>query len=206
MKNKCKNITREQLLFVQKNVKGLLASELTGLFNAEFGTKLTIKQMQAIKKNHHYTSGTCTTFKKGNIPYYKGSIGLAKPNKTSFKKGTKPHNQLPVGDEIVSTSGYLKIKIGDPNHWMFSHRYVYMQAHGDIEKGLKVIFLDQDKYNLKIDNLRCVTSQELHIMNRRQLLFHDKDLSETGVLTAKLIAVTHNIVKEAQSWEINYLI
>lgn len=191
--------TAEEMEYLKLITPGKTTFEITKLFNSKFNVSLSRSQIRGQIKNKGICSGIDARFKPGNTPYYKGTKGLAKSNNGSFKKGHQPHNQLPVGKEVKTIDGYYKIKVADPNVWIFSHRYIYMQHYGDIPKDTKIIFLDKDKENLLIDNLSIVTSQELQIINRQGLLTNESTLSETGVLTAKLIAVTHNRVKEVSS-------
>lgn len=191
--------TDEEIQFLKLITPGKSTYEITELFNKKFNLNLKRSQIRGQIKNKGFKTGIDMTYKKGNTPFLKGTKGIAKPNKTSFKKGRTPHNKLEIGTETTTSDGYLQIKIGEPNHWIRSHRYIYMQAHGDIPKGTKIVFLDQDKTNVSLENLRAVSSQELSILNTNKLLKHDKNLSATGVLTAKLIAATHNKLKEAKS-------
>lgn len=50
------------------------------------GTQLAFKQGRV---SHLWKKGNVNGFKKGNIPWNKGTIGLTKANKTSFKKGNE---------------------------------------------------------------------------------------------------------------------
>lgn len=43
--------------------------------------------------NAHSYAGVVTRFKKGTVPWNKGTKGLVKPNSGSFKKGNKPWNR-----------------------------------------------------------------------------------------------------------------
>lgn len=191
--------TNDEIKFLKLITPGKSTYEITELFNKEFNLNLKRSQIRGQIKNKGFKTGIDMTYKKGNIPYLINTKGIAKPNKTSFKKGQTPHNKLEIGTEITTSDGYLQIKVGNPNHWIRSHRYIYMLAHGDIPKGTKIVFLDRDKKNVSLENLQAVTSQELSILNTNKLLKHNIDLSKTGVLTAKLIAATHNKIREAKS-------
>ena len=126
-------------------------------------------------------------FKKGFTPWNKGLKGYIGANKTSFKKGAIPPNQVPVGTESLTKGGYIKVKIADPNKWELKHRYIYEKHYGKIPKGCRVIFADKDIYNFDIDNLILVSRKELLKLNQYDLIKEDKELTKTGINVAKLI-------------------
>lgn len=113
--------------------------------------------------------GTQSRFEKGLTPWNKGTkTGPAHPNtkKTQFKKGQKPHNTLPIGS-IVHPDGYLKIKIAEPNVWVFYQRHVWEKHHGPIPVGCLVRFRDGDPMNCEIDNLMLETPTEHCLRNSK---------------------------------------
>lgn len=191
--------TKDQLQFIRNNSNGKLASELTAELNKRFKTSITVGQVRSAKKNHKITSGLSKIWAVGHIPWNKGTTGLAKPNRTSFKKGNKPHNYLPVGSEVIDSDGYHKVKIKDPNIWEFKHRIVYEEQLGKIPKGHKIIFLDQDRSNLSLDNLHLIDSSGLLIMNSKSLIFPDPDLTKTGLIITKTLKKIYEVEKSVSS-------
>ena len=109
-------------------------------------------------------------------------------NKTSFKKGTIPPNQVPVGTESYTKGGYIKVKVADPNKWELKQRLVYKQHHGEVPKGYSVIFADGNIYNYDIDNLIAVSRAELLVINNNKLIYEDKELTKVGVNIAKILS------------------
>jgi hypothetical protein len=181
----------EEIEFLRLVTPGKDSYEVTKLFNNKFGTNLTRSQIIGAQKNRGITSGINREFTKGHTSWNKGTVGICKPNKTSFKKGNTPHSKLPIGTEVYTTDGYLKIKVGNPNHWLYSHKYVYMKHQGDIPKDFKVLILDQNKANLDINNLMLISKAENLILNKRKLLTNDTELSRTAVIAARLLNKTH---------------
>ena len=51
-------------------------------------------------------------------------------------------------------------------NWMRKTRYVFEKHYGTIPKGYNIIQLDGDYRNCDIDNLRCVSTKALRIINR----------------------------------------
>lgn len=89
-----------------------------------------------------------------------GSFGRS--SETQFKKGSAPHNKQPVGTILrVKLSPYLRIKIADPDRWEFLHRYNWEQTHGAMPDGFVVWFKDQNRENCAVENLECLSRQEL---------------------------------------------
>lgn len=107
-------------------------------------------------------------FQKGMTPWSKGKkLGPAHPNskKTQFKKGSRPQNAVPVGTIVTHGSGYLKIKIGEPNVWEFYHHHVWVKHRGPVPKGHVIRFRDGNSTNCEIDNLVLMTRTEHALRN-----------------------------------------
>jgi hypothetical protein len=163
----------ERVEFLRKNYPGRSVSEITDLFNAEFGTKKSGKQIASAVKRYGIKSGRTGRFQKGIVPWNAGTKGLAKPNCGSFKKGHVPANRRPVGSERISTDGYVEIKLSerDPyfnrsTRWKHKHVHVWEQVNGPVPDGCVIIFLDGNRLNCEdINNLELVTRTELLRIN-----------------------------------------
>ena len=129
-----------------------------------------------------------TSFKKGHVPWCKGTKGVLKPNKTSFKKGNIPHNTREMYSERLSKDGYIEIKVGI-NKWVGKHRYIWEQHYKKkVPKGYAVLFLDGDNRNFEIDNLKIISRGALLILNRRyRHVLKDKELMRSCVDLSELI-------------------
>ena len=99
-----------------------------------------------------------------------------------------PHNYRQLFEERLDKNGYIEIKIKEPDIWQSKHRYIYEQYHGKIPEKHKVIFLDGNNRNFDIDNLKLVSSAEELIMNNNKLRYNNKELTESGILIAKIIS------------------
>lgn len=112
-----------------------------------------------------------------------------KPNKSHDNKPT------PVGVIVRKTDGgMLKIKVG--NHkWEYLQREIYEQHYGvNLKDDEYVIFLDHNRRNFKINNLRLVTRQESAILSKEQLYSENPIVTETGLQAIKL----RNKIKEKE--------
>ena len=105
---------------------------------------------------------------------------------TRFKKGNVPWCTRELYSERIDKDGYILIKIAEPNKWVGKHRWVYEQEHGAIPANSVIIFADGDKNNLDIDNLICVTRNELKVLNKYKLISSFPELTKTGLNVAKL--------------------
>lgn len=121
--------------------------------------------------------GAKTRFTKGQQSWNKGTKGISgtHPNcrKTQFKKGQISRNHLPVGAEVISTDGYRKIKVAEPNVWEFVHRRNWERAHGPIPAGKCIRFKDGDQLNCELANLMLVTRTEHVLYNSKYKFPHE---------------------------------
>lgn len=198
LKGRVRMCTPKQKELIAKWYKTLNRKELTEKFNSEFGKNLTVGQMAAFLKNHKIKSGRTGHYENGLVPHNKGTKGLMKPNKTSFKKGQKPFNYKPVGSERVNVEGYIEIKTADPSTWSLKQRHVWQLKHGPIPNGYNVRFRDGDKLNCAIDNLMLVSDCENIILNHLDFNKAPLEVKDTLHLIAKVKAKTINIKKENQ--------
>lgn len=187
-KGESKVFPKEITDFIIANNYGKTAIEITELVNAEFKTDYKINQIKAFRKNHYLISGISGKFEKGHVSSNKGKKGLYIPGseKGWFKKGQRPPNWQPVNTEIVDTQGYHKIKIAEPNKWKFKHIMEWEKHNGKIPDGCNIVFKDNNKDNIDITNLMLVTKAEHVIMNNKGLRFDNAELTEKGLLIAKL--------------------
>ena len=202
--------TDKEDLFFKENVKGISLKELTKRFNKKFNLNLSESAIANRKNKLHIFSGIKGgQFKKGHIPCNKGKKqieymsleAIERTKATRFKKGHIPSNHRDIDSERVTRDGYTEIKIQDGNlnkNWILKHRYIYEQNFGKIPNGHNVIFLDGNKQNFELSNLKLVSKAEVLIMNQSNLFTNDKKLTETGVNIAKVINKTQKIrgVKE----------
>lgn len=191
--------TVDQKAFLIENTKGTLITELTAMFNARFGTNLEYTQIKAYCSNHKLTNGLDMSFKKGAVPFNKGTKGLCNVggNKTSFKAGQLPKNTDPIGTEKTLADGYVWVKVNDfpkarkVDNWKQKHRLMWEEVNGPIPKGSKLMFADGDRNNITLDNLILISLAESLIMNKQGLVKANPELTKTGALIAKVIDKTY---------------
>lgn len=192
---------KEHIDFIAANINGMQYSKLTKIFNEHFNLNVTKKAVIAFAnknglhngldtkiKNQMTRNGQKTQFQKGHIPINKGKKGMFNVggNKTSFKPGHKPQNYRPIGSERIGVQGYAEIKIKDPKTWKMKHVIIWEEINGAVPSGYVVIFADGNKENLNIDNLLLISRRELLILNQKDLIKNDAELTRTGLLIADL--------------------
>lgn len=107
-------------------------------------------------------------FKKGQRSFNKGKKwddymskeGQEASRKTCFKNGSVPFNKKPIGYERKTVNGYREVKVAEPNVFMAKHRVLWEQHYGPIEKGVHIVFVDGNKDNIVIENLRAETIRQ----------------------------------------------
>ena len=181
--------TDEMKQFILDNYKGRYNQELADLFNQKFNTNVTSRTIKSYKANNKLNSGLSGKFRKGQTPHNKGKKMpkevYEKVKHTMFANGNVPPNHRPVGSERISKDGYIEVKVAEPNKWRLKQRVVYEEAKGKIPEGCTIIFLDGNKRNFDIDNLRCITRSELLYLNCNGLN-NSNEITETGILMARL--------------------
>ena len=184
--------------FLIRNNKGKTAREMSDMLFAEFGVRYTVKQIKGIRSRMKLDSGLTGRFERGHVPANKGERGkhYAGCEKTWFRKGHKPHNHVPVNTVVMTTDGYLKRKVDEPDVWRFVHIMEWEKHNGPVPEGCLISFRDGDHRNCDISNLFCCTRAEHAVMNKNKLRFPDKELTETGLFLSRLAIRTRDLSRK----------
>lgn len=181
--------------YILKNYKGVTTQELAEMIKTDLGIDESPRRIQCFKKKNKLTSGVDTTFKTGKAAWHAGTKGICNPGGTSssFKKGHRPHNELPIGSEKLVAGKYIYVKIDDTlgtkasERWKAKHRIIWEKYHNrTVPEGHSVIFADGDCLNYDIDNLVLVSNKELAYLNKKKLIYNDCELTKSGVLVARV--------------------
>lgn len=191
MKRKVKKIFKpneEQQKWIEENQKGISRLELSKKFNKKFKENFEVNQFRNYLTKKGLRNGLDTKFKVGKVPDNGHRFVSNDPRSIpyQFKKGHISHTTLPIGT-IREHYGYQTIKVEEPNVWKKRHQLIWEEHYGEIPKGHRVMFKDQDKSNLTIENLMLVKEVELAMMNRFDLVKPNKTLTEIGHTVSKII-------------------
>lgn len=180
----------DEIEFIKNNYADMCNDVLKLKFNCSEKSLYGVAHKLGIKKSKEYMSltfgaalakaGEKTRYAKGNVSANKGkkiteycSIdAIKKIQKSQFKKGNVPYNIKPIGYERVSRDGYVEIKIGNfessTDNYNLKHRVIWEQHFGPILNNEIIEFLDNNKFNIQISNLRKVTRAENCINNQNK--------------------------------------
>lgn len=186
--------TEKEIEFIKEKYPYHANQEIVEMIAEKFGFKTTKAQLKNLKHKHKIKDKKIPNsgcFKKGAPSHNKGKTmsdeTKKKVSKTWFKKGNIPHNYKPLGSMAISKDGYKLIKIANPNKWILYHRYLWEKAHGEkVKSDEVVIFADRDKSNFSIDNLIKIKRSNLLYLNRKDLIFEDKELTGVAVNISRL--------------------
>lgn len=159
-------LTDEQHEYFVRHQKMKSAKDIAEELNKIFGLNLKATQIKSYRGNKGISSGLTGRFEKGQVSWNKGKKFPGRISSTSFKKGNIPNNHRPVGSERVTVDGYIEVKVEEPRIWKLKHNVVWEKEHGKIPKGHCVLFKNQDKSDLRIDNLMLVSRSELAKLNK----------------------------------------
>lgn len=170
--NKHLMLTEKEELFVRENYLSIPVKSLAKILNrGQTSVRSSIqRQGLVIPQDLIDYRKDIGRKRKGEIAFNRGmkqttymtTEAIEKTIASRFKKGTIPPNTVPVGTEVVSKGGYIKVKIEEPKLWMFKQRLIWQQHHGEIPDQHIIIFLDGDILNFEINNLACI-KREQHV-------------------------------------------
>lgn len=183
--SKIKLLTTEEMEYLLSIYKGRNIAETKDLINGKFNKSLTYEQMKSFFTNHDLCCGVNTKFKKGHESWNKGRRFPGQVNSGSFKKGNVPINHKPVGSERIDVDGYTLVKVAEPNKWRLKHVLIWEKENGPVPKTHSVLFLDQNKRNFSLDNLKLVSKAEVLFFNQHGAS-KIKEVNESKLLIAKL--------------------
>lgn len=191
--------------FIRDNSWGVSSEEMAQMVNERFGTNWNKGTMKTFRQRHGIKSGVTGWFQKGRSPGNKGKKleeYIADPERvedikrrisaTQFKKCQEPPNTLPVGTELMLSDGYIWVKIDNKPkvkknvNWKQKHRLLWEAANGPIPEGHRVIFLNNDRTDVRIENLACVSKAEHIRLNQLGIKSDDPEVRKTAINIARV--------------------
>ena len=182
--------TAEMIDFL-KSFKGeKTLKELATLLKEKYGIEtISInyfsKCLRKVNVDYKYEKCNAGCFKRGFSAWNKGIKTGVKPRKYD-DNGDVIWLEKPIGSERVDKKGYTLVKTKVPNTWEYKQRVIWKKTHGEIPSNHVIIFADGNKSNFNIDNLICVSRNELRQLNLLRLKKDDADLTKVGIGIVKL--------------------
>ena len=185
---------KEVRQYISDHYSGTGPKAMTDKLNERFGTSYTVSQIKAYYHNYHINSGLTGHFEKGCVPVNKGRKGMrVHPNSaaTQFRKGNVPVNTYHIGTLIERQDGYLYRKTGPGRFdWRQEHILVWEAVNGPLPEGCMLTFLDGNRKNISLDNLRVIDKKTNLELNRKRLRSSDPELNDTAITLAELMTKT----------------
>lgn len=172
--------TEEHIKLLTEHYPKMDMEELCKLLNRDISAlyhkagKLGLKRLENPGRNNLLIYGVASRFKKGSVPFNKGTKGLTTANKSSFKKGHVPHNMRNHGKPYMTSrvrdNGRVEniwfIGLGDGVRVPYI-RFLWESTHGKLDKNIIVTFVDGvvlDRVPV-IEDLKIITRAENAIRN-----------------------------------------
>lgn len=189
-----------------KLIPGRSSIEIARLAREELGIEITTRQIRTWKKNHKTASGYDSRFRAGRLSQNKGMTwndfmspeAQERSRLNQYKKGHVPKNRKELGEVYLRSDGYVWIKVQDGTgnrNWTQYHRYVWEQNNGPVPEGHKLIFLDGDRTNCRIENLMLVSDGVLSTANKWFGLGKEPEINKAIVKAAELKVATGKAIK-----------
>ena len=110
----------------------------------------------------------------------------------SIKKVRSMGENIPIGSEYRKPDGMILVKISK-NKWQYKNRLMYEKYHNcKLTNDDFIVFLNQDRNDFSKENLKRITRRESSILSNQKMFSKDKDLTNLGILTAKLMIKSKN--------------
>ena len=142
-------------------------------------------------------------FKPGEKSWIAGKKLPGRVSSTSFSKGQRPRNWMPLGAHKLNSDGYLVRKVREGNNgglnWEGVHRLVWKDAHGPIpprhmiafKTGKKTTVLEQ----ITTEVLECIDREEN--ARRNSMWKSDPELMKLYVLKGQITKQVKKITEAA---------
>jgi len=163
------NYSDDEIEFLKELIKNKYKNDIIKLYKEKYNKEITKTQLKLFKRRYNVRCNFDGRFQKGKV------------------KNPKPPK--PIGTErIYYDNGKKRIMVKSGNKkWIEKTRYIYEQHYGKIPDNCVIIFLDGNRDNFDIKNLKCITHKEHEIMAGNNLYFKNKELNETSIAIAKLM-------------------
>ena len=183
--------------------EGVDCRTATALLNARYGLAITRRQIRYYASDAR-RRGRCEPilfasdgrYPKGNVPANKLKIGEERVHRFG-ERGGKPRDP----EIYVAVEGEHPYRMdGFASHMKPKRIVAWEEANGPVPKGGNIVHIDGDWRNCELDNLMCLTSGELGVLNRHFApgeLKGDRDARLAAILAARVKTAAHRREREA---------
>ena len=96
-------------------------------------------------------------------------------------------DRIPIGTERTKPDGMVQVKVA-PNKWEYKQRLIYSKYYDvNLTDNDYIVFLDQDRTNFDISNLKKISRHESAIVANQKMFSNNPDITNTGIGVAKLM-------------------
>lgn len=162
-------LTEEQKAFIEEYYPHHAVKDTVRAFNEKFGTDKQKYTMLNYARRHGLKVDEEIVTQEKRFPHRKG--------------GTSKIAEREIGDIRLDGQYWL---IKTESGWKPCHRAVWEEHYGKIGKGNAIIYLDGDRSNWSIDNLREVPIQYLGMLDKNGLRSKHPVVTEAGILWCDL--------------------
>lgn len=174
--------TDEEKQFFKNFVPGHSYKEIQSAFTKTFNWSIRINQIRRFLFSNNLSTGRIGKFKKGHIPKNTRKVGA---------------------ERIDKKSGYVFIKVKEPNFWELKHRFIWEKEHGKMPEDSVIIFKDNNNKNCNIENLMLIKKSALSVMSQQKLHKYKNEEKETAALIAEAIVIIAEAKKKKSKSRIN---
>ena len=149
-------------------------------------------------------AGTATRFPQGNVPWNKGTKGLAAEYCSSrFRPGQIPVNTRPLGSYRFSPDGLLQQKVTtlsgcNSKRWRGVHELIWIAANGPVPPHHIVVFRQGQRTNkadeITLDRVECISRAEHARRNHPRS--HSPELAALVQLKGAITRQVNRIAKQ----------
>lgn len=190
--------TKEHIDYLKEITSNHTSKEIVRLFNNKFSLNKSKRQVDEARWKRGINlskENKPTAFQKGVSNINKGKKGLQSSNSGSFKSGINNKRYRSIGSEGLDT-GYITIKIADPDVWQRKHIILWEGVNGPIPINHRVIFADGNKRNFKLDNLLLVSIGQLNRLSLNGLKTNDTELTKSMLNVVKIYEAIDERMKD----------
>lgn len=196
--------TPEQEAFIFEFQALVSRKELTDAFNERFGTNKSVNTIKFWCQRRGLKGMSDGRFKNGHKSWQTGLSGVEYRSHFTDETYSKSVSNIAnkrvykIGDEVlrhgiphivISVEPYVPID----KRYMSKRRYVWEQAYGSIPEGHRIINLDGDPMNCELDNLHCLPTKYVPIMNKNHWFTNSREHTLTAIKWCELFYAIRNV-------------